>query len=137
MVSCVKFVVYFDGFCIYKFSEVFNYVNFVVVQNMIVRLMDVVNVGLMVFYQFCLVEVFYIDIKVVIFCIKVYCFCDLCVVLYYFFWYVVNVDISVVEIFGFDESDFCVIYCCVVSGSDIIVVIINVQVVKMCCYYFF
>ncbi len=136
MVSRVKFAVHFDGFRIHKLSEALNHVNFVVAQNTIVRLMDAANVGLTAFHQLCPVEVFHIDIKAVIFCIKVHRFCDLRAVPHHLFRYAANVDTSAAEIFGFDESDFRAIHRRAVSGSDTTAATTNAQVVKMCCHYF-
>lgn len=77
--------------------------------------MDVVNICGMVGNQFVLVELINCGVKIVVWVIQMNCFMNLCGMLYYFFWYVVYVNIGVVQFFGFDECVFLVVYSGVVN----------------------
>lgn len=61
-----------------------------------------------------------------------YCFSYLCFVLYGFFRYVVNVYVSIVNIFCFNDGGFFFMFSCMVCRCDIIVVIVNIYIIKMC-----
>lgn len=59
---------------------------------------------------------------------------DLCCVLYYFFWYIVNIYVGVVQFFGFNQCIFLVVYSCVVDGGDIVAVVVDGDVIIVFSY---
>lgn len=115
MVSGDDFVVDFYGVGIDKVCEVFDYVDFIFIQYVVVRGMNMVDIGVMVGDQFFLVKMVDGGIEIVVWVVKMNCFVDLCCMLYYFFWYVVDVDVGVVQFFGFNQCVFLVVYGCVVN----------------------
>lgn len=133
----VYVVVVFYGMCIDQMVVVWYVDYFVFVQVFEIIGMDVGDVCLVVYYQFFLVQCWMQwNIKVYC-CSQVDVFGQIGCQLYGFFWYVVDVDVGVVEFIGFQYGYLVVVLCGVEGCCQVIGVVFQYDqvIVVVCCYW--